>query len=116
MKTVSALRALILAAAVVLPAALPASAEDAMRKIGDGNYALRITGLDLSQPAGRQAALRDLNTAAHKICFSQQTPNVLRRACQKQIVSSTIANAKPAVQKALQLAMTERPEVQLAAR
>ena len=49
MKTVSALRALILAAAVVLPAALPASAEDAMRKIGDGNYALRITGLDLQK-------------------------------------------------------------------
>lgn len=107
MKTAHALRALVFFAAAALPAALPAGAEEGIRKTGGGEYMVQVSQLDLSQPGDRQTALRNIRTAAFRMCVSRQTANVLRRSCEKQIVSATIANAAPEVQQALQLALTE---------
>jgi UrcA family protein len=114
MKPAHAVRVFVLAA-TLLPAVLPAHAQEGMSKVR-GDYLIPTSGFDLSQPDDRRAILQNVRTAARRICISEQTPNVLRRTCERQIVTTTIANAPPAVQKALKLAETETRAIQQAIR
>jgi UrcA family protein len=114
MQPAHAVRVFVLAAAL-LPAVLTAHAEKGMSKVR-GDYLIPISGFDLSQPVDRRAILQNVRTAARRICISEHTPNVLRRTCERQIVATTIANAPPAVQKALLLAMTEQKDTRQAMR
>lgn len=101
-------------ATLLAAAALPASAEDGVWKVG-ASYVIRFDQLDMSQAADRRVLLAQVERAAEKLCEGQR-PLARRRACAADAVAKSSSTLGPALRASLDVARFERDGQQQAQR